>query len=641
MAKTYGKLNKSNKVVGQVNANNRNVINDAQAMTRANDLLNGCITKESFLAMGKTKVGQSFVEQAIEMPEEIKRNPLVVLALSYDQDSMVGKWTNMAMNICTALPSELVNESGKGANEHFKAAFPNAGKSASIAGKVGAKGYKSIFSEEINVSIFNLLVDDSFEVEAYYVSNKEINAFDKALRNLDLEEITVADVMAIQADLWFLFRAWQESSIDMTKDKQKQFALGMDEILGVLNVRTGVKFADIRTNEYKIKSAKYDKMIKAHELPVINIDFAEYDDEEGFCETSLSEMQHAIRLVAEEELQVIADGFMNADITKYEVFNQAAQNQPELAMLVMDLFRVIKDYNNVNREEKQAGKKLTSKDYALLRAILYNDAKELDIAIEEVAQVVLGVAGADNTKGSGVYSYVNKDGEEVIVVKEFNAATMSKQLFAAELLLSNIVILEKGILFNSPMICDDQYIMTEIDPFHIFADVENGMYKMVDGNAYDADNTLLFDTHTDYTGDVVVNDNGVFYLYDPLCEVEDIPAINAVFTHQMIEEDEVTREYEGVALEAALKETVANKGIYSIEGDVIFINGLDVATVDAGYAVDAEEVIETELTKFYGIGGDCFKENREEPSRRNHKFLLLNYNEAEVEDYVNNITQYC
>jgi hypothetical protein len=542
MSKTFANR-KANKVVGQVNMSNRNVINDAQAKTRAIDLLNGNITKESFLAMGKTKVGQTFVEQAIEIPEEIKRNPLVVLALSYDQDSKVGIWTNKAMNIATALPSEFINESGKGANEHFIAAFPNAGKSANIAGKVGAKEYKSIFSEDINVSIFNLLVDDNFAVEAYYVSNKEIKAFDKALRNLDLEEITVEDVMAIQADLWFLFRAWQESSIDMTKDKSKQFAIGMDEILGALNVRTGVKFADIKTNEYKIKSAKYDKMVKAHELPVINIDFAEYDDEEGYCETSLSEMQHAIRLVAEEELQVIADGFMNSDITKYEVFNRAAQDYPELAMLVMDLFRVIKDYNNVNREEKQAGKKLTSKDYALLRAILYNDAKELDIDITEVAQVVLGVAGADNTTGSGVYSYVNKDGEEVIVVKEFNAATMSKQLFAAELLLNNIVVLEKGILFNSPMVYDEQYILTEVEPYHIFADVQNGMYKMENGNAYDADNTLLFDTHTDYTGEVIVNDNGVFYLYDPLCEVEDIPAINAVFTHQMIEEDEVTREY--------------------------------------------------------------------------------------------------
>jgi hypothetical protein len=538
------------------------------------------------------------------------------------------------MNICTALPSEFLNKDGKGANKQFNRAFINAGK-----GNGSNKHYERIFNTDLNISIFNLVADPDFKVEAYYVSNKEINMFDKALRNLDLAELNLIDVMNIQADLWFLFRAWQESSIDMVKDKAKQFAKGMDEILGALQVRTGVSFTDILTNEYSLKSAKYNKEIKTEDLPVINIDFAEYDDEDEdgmFCETTLSEMQHQIRLTAEEELQVIADGFMNSDITKYEVYNRAAQDYPELAMSVMDLFKVIKDYNNVSREEKQAGKKLISKDYALLRAILYNDAKELDVDITEVAQVVLGVAGS-----AGVYSYVNKDGEEVIVVKEFDAKTMSKQLYAAELLLNNIVVLEKGILFNSPMVYDEQYILTEVEPYHIFADVQNGMYKMVDGNAYDADNTLLFDTHTDYTGEVIVNDDGVFYLYDPLCEVEDIPAINAVFTHQMIEEDEVTREYEGVALEAALKETVANKGIYSIEGDVIFINGLDVATVDAGYAVDAEEVVETELTKFYGIGGDCFKENREEPSRRNHKFLLLSYNEAEVEDYINNITQFC
>lgn len=618
MAKTFGKLNKSNKMNNALN--NGMVITKGQETFRAEELLNGTITKESFLKMGK-----------IELPAAIKANPLMVLALSYDQDSKVGIWTNKAMNICTALPSEFLNEDGKGANKQFNRAFINAGK-----GNGSNKHYERIFNEELNISIFNLVADPDFKVEAYYVSNKEINMFDKALRNLDLAELNLIDVMNIQADLWFLFRAWQESSIDMVKDKAKQFAKGMDEILGALQVRTGVSFTDILTNEYSLKSAKYNKEIKTEDLPVINIDFAEYDDEDEdgmFCETTLSEMQHQIRLTAEEELQVIADGFMNSDITKYEVYNRAAQDYPELAMLVMDLFKVIKDYNNVSREEKQAGKKLISKDYALLRAILYNDAKELDIDITEVAQVVLGVAGS-----AGVYSYVNKDGEEVIVVKEFDAKTMSKQLYAAELLLNNIVVLEKGILYNSPMIYDEQYIMTEIEPHHIFEDVENGVYNFVDGKAYDGE-TLLFDTNTEYDGEVVVNDNGVFYLYDPLCEVEDIPAINAVFTDEIIEEDETPEHQVGVALEAALKELVAEQGVYSIEGDVIFVNGLDVAAVDAGYAVDNEEVVEAQLTKFYGVGGNRF--NGETELRRNHKFLLLSYNDAEVEDYINNITQYC
>lgn len=618
MAKTYGKLNKSNKMNNAVN--NNVVIGKGQQTFRAEELLNGTITKESFLKLGK-----------IELPATIKANPLMVIALSYDQDSKVGLWTNRAMNICTALPSEFI-DGDKGANHQFTNAFINAGK-----GNGSNKHYTRIFDTALNISVFGLVYDPAFEVEAYYVSNKEINMFDKQLRNLDLAELNLIDVMNIQADLWFLFRAWQESSIDMTKDKAKQFAKGMDEILGELKVRTGVSFTDILTNEYTLKSAKYNKEIKTHELPTINIDFAEYDDEDEdgyFCETTLSEMQHQIRLTAEEELQVIADGFMNSDITKYEVYNRAAQDQPELAMLVMDLFRVIKDYNNVSREEKQAGKKLTSKDYALLRAILYSDAKELDIDITEVAQVVLGVAGS-----AGVYSYVNKDGEEVIVVKEFDAKTMSKQLYAAELLLNNIVVLEKGILYNSPMVYEEQFILTEVEPHHIFADVENGTYKMVNGNAYGEDDEILFDTNTDYNGEVVVNDNGVFYLYDPLCEVEDIPYINAVFTNEIIEDDETPEHQVGVALEAALKDLVAEQGVYSIEGDVIFVNGLDVAAVDAGYAVDSEEVVETQLTKFYGVGGNRF--NGETELRRNHKFLLLNYDEAEVEDYVNNITQYC
>ena len=77
MAKTFGKLNKSNKMNNVVN--NGMVITKGQETFRAEELLNGTITKESFLKMGK-----------LELPAAIKANPLMVLALSYDQDSKVG-----------------------------------------------------------------------------------------------------------------------------------------------------------------------------------------------------------------------------------------------------------------------------------------------------------------------------------------------------------------------------------------------------------------------------------------------------------------------------------------------------------------------------------------------------------------------
>ncbi len=590
----------------------------------AEELRNGTITKESFLSMDK-----------LILPENIKANPLLVLALNYNRDSKVGIWTDKAMNICTALASEFVDESGKGASKHFMKAF----KVASKNGKV--KGYKRIFTDELNVLTFTLRDNDKFKVTAYYVSNREIELFRDRIKSLDLSELTEEDVKNIQADLWYLFRAWQESSIDMTKDKSKAYNIMMDEILGSIKVRTGVSFSDIRTNEYTLKAAKYNKNIKTEELPTICVDFAEYDDEDDdFCETSLSEMQHEIRKVAEQELQVVAEGFMAADITRYERYNEMASEYPELAMTTMDLFKIIKDYNNVNRQEKKDGKKLTSRDYALLRGILYSDAKETGVAIEDVAQVVLGVAGA-----SAVYSYVNDDGEEVIVIGEFDPAKMSKQLYAAELLLNNIMVLEKGILYNSEMIYEEQYILTEIEPYHVFADVENGTYKMVNGEAYDANGNLLFDSNCTYNGEVLVNDNGVFYLYDPLCEVEDIPSINAVFTHRTIEDDEVSDDYIGVELEGLLSEMFkpeyAGNREYTLEGDTLFINGLDVACVDAGYALADEELEVVELSKFYGIGGSCFKDGQEEPMKRNNKFLLLSYNVAEVEDYINNITQYC
>lgn len=617
------KLNRFKKVTPK-QFNNVEYFNRSKTAERLEQLENGDITKETFLKLSD-----------LVLPDHLKKNPLIIMALNYNRISKVGPWTNKAMNNCTALPSEFINESGVGANKKFFDAFKCANKNGKRT------GYKRIFTDGLNVHTFTLRDNDDFKVIVYYVSNIEVEMFRDAIAALNPFELTVEDIRNIQADLWYLFRAWQESSIDMVKDKEKAFAIAMDEVLGSIKVRTGVKFQDIITNEYRLRSAKYNKMIKTADLPTMLIDFAEYDDDtDEFCETSLSEMQHEIRKTAEQELQTVADMFMDTDVSVYEKFNDIANEYPELSMTVMDIVKIIKDYNNTNKEEKKAGKKLTAKDYALLRAILYSDAKEMGIAIEDVAQVVFGVVGS-----GAVYSYVNDDNEEVIVIREFDPAIMSKQLYIAELLLNNIAVLEKGILFHSDMIHDEQYILTEVEPHHVFADVQNGEYNMFNGDVYGADNNLLFDTNCEYTGKVLVNDEGVYFLYDPLTEVEDIPAIKAVFTDETIEEDEVADEYLGVELDTLLRKMFKPEYVgtreYTLEGDVLYIDGVDVATVDAGYAIDEEEIEVHELVNFYGIGGYNFKENQEEPLKRNNKFLFLSYDVAEVEDYINNITQYC
>ena len=52
------------------------------------------------------------------------------------------------------------------------------------------------------------------------------------MMEIDPDKITYEDIVKIQADLYHLFRAFQESSIDVTKDKDKDYVTKYDEIVG-------------------------------------------------------------------------------------------------------------------------------------------------------------------------------------------------------------------------------------------------------------------------------------------------------------------------------------------------------------------------------------------------------------------------
>lgn len=573
-------------------------------------LLDGSITKENFLS----------IKEQILLPINVTNNPLLVLALNYDCNSKVGSWTNKAMNICTALPSEFLNEDGVGANDKFRKAFPSATKT----GK--KKHYTRIFKDELNVHTFTIFTGEKYEVTTYYVSDKEIQAFAEEIASLDLNTLTVLDIKNIQADLWFLFRAWQESAIDMTKDKDKQFGIAMDEVLGYIEVRTAVKFQDIKINHYDIKKAKYDKTVKADKIPSLWIDFAQYDEiNKDFVETTLSGAQDKIRNKAEETLQVNADAYVNhANVSELAQFVSFAKEYPELAMTIMDLFRIIKDYNNTSKDEKKDGKKLTNRDYALLRAIAYNDARELGVDPSLVCAVGIGAAVSDGV-------YVDKRTGD-IVVKEFDEKKASSQLYCVERLFGNIMVLEKGIMYGSDNAVDELYIKQEVDPKHVFTDVPNGRYNVANSDVTDADGNLIFDLiKRGLTGEVAVEDDGVFYLYNPLTEIYNAPAINALFINKTIE-DGRCEDDKAVYFESVLK----GQKTYTLEGNVVSIADEKVAFVDDDYASDNAEI--EDITNWYGISG--IRWDGEKPIQRSNKFLLLSYDTAEVEAYINSITEY-
>ena len=612
MSRLFGR---NNERLNEMVAARANITSEmVNAKYNMSQLENNKIQKDDFLSMDK-----------MVLPQNLLLNPLPVLALSYDCNSKVGSWTNMAMAICTAIPEEFFNEDGTLNFKRFNKAF----KCATKTGKV--PHYNSIFMDSINVRNFSLQYDENYNVIAYYVSNREVKEFANRISALDYTTINTDDIRAIQADLWFLFRAWQESSIDMVKDKSKQFAIAMDEVLGSIDVKTTVKFNDITINDYDIKTKKYSD----EDIPAVNIDLGRFEDdntEKDYINTTLTDAQEVIIGSALDGLQKAADAFVNASVVKFERYHRYAAENEELALTIYNVFRILRDYSNTSKEEKEAGLKLTAKDYAILRAVIYNDAAELEIRFEDVIKIALGVASCES-----VYVFTNKFDEEGIVIRDFSEEQMSKNLPLVQRLFGNIAIHELAGLYESDMIFK-QFIKQELEVRHIFQDVNNGVYKMVDGKAYE-NKELLFDTTSELTGEVLVEDAGVFFLYDPLTEVEYVPEFTAIFSNEFYDDEEDNKEIRGniaaEALRAAKDIPVVN--ITEDQTAVLIGEGEDEDT--ELFIVDTTiEEGQYEISKFYGINGARLA--GENYIYRSNKFLLLNYNDEEMTEYVNNFTVY-
>ena len=457
-------------------------------------LAEGTITREDFLEL-------KCLEQ---FPEELKEIAYKVFALNYDCESLVGLVTDTCTNTCTAKAESFFNENGTLNKDKFREAFPYVALNGTL------EHYESVFVVDINVIEFDLAICKEYKVKCKYVSDIEMEEFARRVNNLNLDTITVADIVAIQKDLWVLFRAWQESSIDYTKDKSKKFVVAMKDVLGGITIRK-ISFDSISINEYEVKFAKYNNM----EIPQIVIDFNEADEENDmFFETIMTDAQHDIRCAIEPVLRRIAGMAVSANNSIFEDYIINVKENAELGLTIQRIFKMILNIR------KDTGIKLTKEDYALLRCIIVKDAEDLGITDRmEYVRVALGVAGCN--------LYVNKNDE--IVVSAFDVKRFSRNIFLVEKLFGNMLVLEKALLFDSKdLIHEDKYIMMEVEPRHIYEDVENGKYTFTDGCAYDAGN-ILFDTTSELSGEVIVSDEGVFFLYDPTTELDNIPEITSIF----------------------------------------------------------------------------------------------------------------
>lgn len=153
------------------------------------------------------------------------------MSMAYSETpGQVGKITNVMSTICSITKESWTNEDGSINKDLFYSAFACADKK-----NPGHKDHWDTIFKEGTPSVtkgvsLSHYVEMTYDI--YYISNIEIAAFKNQMMEIDVDKINYKDIVKIQADLYHLFRAFQESSIDVTKDKDKDYITKYDEIVG-------------------------------------------------------------------------------------------------------------------------------------------------------------------------------------------------------------------------------------------------------------------------------------------------------------------------------------------------------------------------------------------------------------------------
>lgn len=261
--------------------------------------------------------------------------------------------------------------------------------------------YESVWIEGYNM--FKQFNFTSGQYYVYYVvTNEEMRLLLSRIEGMSKEKMTVEDAKALQADLPPFVRAWQESSIDVSKDKDKVFDIPMDKILGKTKTLSQLtkKFKDhIDFGFDNVKKAKHSGKI----VP----DF-KYTNAEVEKEAPVVDLIGRVNIALQETTVEKLNGPMkslyavsNNDL--YLPFVEDAQISKELAYFIKSIFNIC--YDSIDDVYG-----LSDERFEQLRDVIYTAALQYGVDREDVIKVAIATA---MTK-----VYKDKDGN--IITKDAN-----------------------------------------------------------------------------------------------------------------------------------------------------------------------------------------------------------------------------
>lgn len=247
------------------------------------------------------------------------------------------------------------------------------------------------YGESIWVEGYNMFSEFQFETGHryiyYVVTNEEMKALADKIDKMDYNSVTKEDLEQLQMDLPPFVRAWQESSIDVSKDKDKVFKYQFSDFFKKVEVvSTYLKsHADGITMNLKDafaihRSGRTNDMKLEITLPLGNTEKPVYDDMLGGVN---------------KEIAKAIEKYFNGDLLEmykrsgrgyYKQFADACLAYPELAMYIYQIYSlVIQSYQEDVKVEKE--------QFELFRDAIYSKAAACGVEdMSKVVEIAISVA---------------------------------------------------------------------------------------------------------------------------------------------------------------------------------------------------------------------------------------------------------
>ena len=243
------------------------------------------------------------------------------------------------------------------------------------------------YGESIWVEGYNMFSEFNFEngkrYVYYVVTNAEIDELARRIKSMDYNQVTLEDLQALQNDLPPFVRAWQESSIDVSKDKDKVFNMTFADFFKKIEVTSTFLKNHMESIELNFDNIKV--LHKAGRTRDMKFEITMPTGKDVMPDI-LGDINYAIKDATEEYFNgSLLELYQMANRNRYEQYADDCMAYPELALFIQQVFTLVTQSFNEDT-------KITKEQYASLRNKIYTKAAAYGVEGEEVVRVAVSVA---------------------------------------------------------------------------------------------------------------------------------------------------------------------------------------------------------------------------------------------------------